>query len=89
MTPLCILNLNRLCGRMKSAYPTMVGYFMTGKENEFMPKDPVCGMDVKEDKAKATSVHRGKSYFFCAEACKKKFDQTPEKYVVKSSGCCH
>ena len=29
-----------------------------------MAKDPVCGMEVKEGEAKATSQHKGKTYVF-------------------------
>jgi membrane fusion protein, copper/silver efflux system len=45
--------------------------------------DPVCGMkvDVAEaNAAKLTSEHDGKTYFFCNESCKKKFDADPAKY---------
>ena len=45
--------------------------------------DPVCGMKVDEADAKAAklcSEHQGKTYFFCNEACKKQFDETPAKY---------
>lgn len=44
-------------------------------------KDPVCGMDVEESKAAATSEYKGKKYFFCAIGCKKAFDKDPEKYL--------
>jgi YHS domain-containing protein len=46
-----------------------------------MPVDPVCLMRVDEKSAKATSIYQGKTYYFCAIGCKKKFDQAPEKYV--------
>ncbi|MDD5138250.1 MAG: heavy metal translocating P-type ATPase [Candidatus Omnitrophica bacterium] len=37
-----------------------------------MPQDPICGMDVKEDKA--ISLRRdGLIYYFCSEHCKEKF----------------
>ena len=49
-----------------------------------MAIDPVCGMDVEPDKAAAKRTYGGKEYFFCAETCKKKFDQDPEKYLAKS-----
>jgi len=49
---------------------------MFGKE-----KDPVCGMMVKKDKAAAVSEYKGKKYYFCAQACKEKFDKEPEKYI--------
>ena len=46
--------------------------------------DPVCGMEVDQTKAKAagrTAVHRGTSYFFCSDSCKKRFDANPERFV--------
>ena len=48
-----------------------------------MAVDPVCKMQVDEKKAAATSVYKGKTYYFCAEGCKKTFDKSPEKYVEK------
>lgn len=46
-----------------------------------MAIDPVCKMKVEEKKAAATSEYKGKKYYFCAVACKKSFDQNPEKYL--------
>jgi len=46
-----------------------------------MAKDPVCGMEVDEKKAAATSEHMGKTYNFCAPGCKQAFDENPEKYL--------
>ena len=46
-----------------------------------MARDPVCGMDVDEKKARAKSEHMGKTYYFCAPGCKKAFDQNPGKYT--------
>ncbi|MCQ9208412.1 MAG: YHS domain-containing protein [Omnitrophica bacterium] len=63
-----------------------------GKEMEHETKDPVCGMTVEKDKAAATSEHMGKTFYFCAAACKEKFDAEPMKYMGKekdSGGCCH
>lgn len=48
-----------------------------------MAIDPVCKMDVKEDKAAATSNYQGKKYYFCSVGCKKAFDKEPEKYLAK------
>lgn len=48
-----------------------------------MAKDPVCNMNVDEKKAAATSVYKGKTYYFCAKGCKERFDKDPEKYIVK------
>ena len=52
-----------------------------GGEVKKMAKDPVCGMEVDEKKAVATSQHMGKTYYFCAPGCKKAFDADPEKYA--------
>lgn len=46
-----------------------------------MAKDPVCGMDVDEKSAVATAVYKGKTYYFCAEACKRAFEKNPEKHT--------
>ncbi len=48
-----------------------------------MAKDPVCGMEVEEGKAAATAVYQGKTYYFCAQACKQAFEKAPEKYLQK------
>ncbi len=47
-----------------------------------MAKDPICGMDVDEKKAAATSIHKGTTYYFCSKGCKAAFDKNPEKYLV-------
>ena len=47
-------------------------------------KDLVCGMDVDPADAvaaKLTSEYEGKTYYFCAEDCKKQFDAEPGKFV--------
>lgn len=46
-----------------------------------MTKDPVCGMEVDESKAAATSDYKDASYYFCAKGCKAAFDKEPEKYL--------
>ena len=46
-----------------------------------MAKDPVCNMQVDEQKAAATSNHKGQTYYFCAKVCKESFDKDPEKYL--------
>ena len=46
-----------------------------------MATDPVCKMQVNEQKAAGTSEYKGQTYYFCAVSCKRKFDEQPEKYV--------
>jgi YHS domain-containing protein len=40
-------------------------------------KDPVCKMEVDENKAAGQSEHKGHKYFFCSKVCKQKFDRDP------------
>lgn len=51
-----------------------------------MAKDPVCGMEVSEEEAAATSVYKGKTYYFCALNCKTAFDENPEEYLESERG---
>ena len=37
-----------------------------------MEKDPVCNMQVDEQKAAAMSTYNGQTYYFCAKVCKEK-----------------
>ena len=48
--------------------------------------DPVCGMKVKIEGAKNTTVHEGQTYYFCSAGCKQAFDKNPEKYVKSGQG---
>jgi Cu+-exporting ATPase len=43
-------------------------------------------MNVEESKAAATSVYKGKTYYFCAVNCKERFDREPEKYIKETAG---
>lgn len=51
-----------------------------------MATDPVCRMEVEEDKAVDTTVFRGKTYYFCATVCKEKFERDPERYLEEEEG---
>jgi Cu+-exporting ATPase len=52
--------------------------------NTEMAKDPVCGMEVDEKSAAATSEYKGQTYYFCAKACKEKFDADPERFLSQA-----
>ena len=43
--------------------------------------DPVCGMSVDPATAAASSVHDGKTYYFCSPSCKQKFDADPRRFL--------
>jgi Cu+-exporting ATPase len=46
-----------------------------------LERDPVCGMQVDPGRAAAKVEHSGKTFYFCAAGCGKKFEATPEKYL--------
>ena len=46
-----------------------------------MAIDPICEMEVDEEKAAATYEYAGRTYYFCAVGCKEKFAQNPGKFV--------
>lgn len=49
-------------------------------------KDPVCGAQVDEKTASATSTYQGQKYAFCGTSCKEKFDQNPQRYSHMPQG---
>jgi YHS domain-containing protein len=53
-----------------------------------MVTDPICKMVIDEKKAAGKSEYNGKTYYFCAMSCKKKFDSDPAKYS-KDDGTIH
>lgn len=50
-----------------------------------MMKDPVCGMQVDENKSTVTSGYNGKTYFFCSTECEAEFDKNPESSHSRTS----
>ena len=44
-------------------------------------RDPVCGMTVDRHAGKPTTEFAGRTFYFCGEGCKAKFDAEPERYV--------
>jgi len=44
-------------------------------------KDPVCGMQIEESDAVATSEYGGTTYYFCSADCKQEFDEDPAAYA--------
>jgi len=62
-----------------------------GSALEWLPKmtsaqtterDPVCGMTVDLQRAKASVEHAGKTYYFCSPGCAEKFRAAAEKYLA-------
>ena len=46
--------------------------------------DPVCGMVLNKHQAATEAVYLGKTHYFCADNCRKKFVQDPERYLPTS-----
>jgi len=44
--------------------------------------DPVCLMKVLSGRKLIISIHNNKNYYFCADACRKVFEENPEKYIT-------
>ena len=51
---------------------------MTTAEPNQKEHDPVCHMDIDVRDAKGRTDYDGRTYFFCAEGCKRQFDADPE-----------
>src|SRR4051812_43038691 len=61
-----------------------------GDETTQKTIDPVCGMTVDPERARAAqppkvAEHAGKTYFFCSNGCVAKFKAEPEKYLNKNA----
>ncbi len=50
-----------------------------------MAKDPVCGMNVDENKAATAAEYNRKTYYFCCSGCKQKFEKEPQKYAASGA----
>jgi predicted transcriptional regulator/YHS domain-containing protein len=47
-----------------------------------MATDPVCGMHVSMDAAASNAVFGGRTYYFCSEDCRERFNARPEDYAA-------
>lgn len=43
--------------------------------------DPVCGMEVDEEKAPGYTEYDGKDFYFCSLSCQLKFEHDPGQFV--------
>jgi YHS domain-containing protein len=85
-----------LKGLMAGERVVLSGNFLLDSESRMMSaaqgalgaaaKDPVCGMEVDEKRAAAAgrkSEHKGTTFYFCADDCKKQFDAEPARFASK------
>jgi len=52
-------------------------------------KDPVCRMGTDTDTTPFRETINGKTYFFCSDACKARFDKSPASYVTLNAALAH
>lgn len=45
--------------------------------------DPVCGMQLENNKAVASTAFKGTAYYFCSASCHDQFLRSPERYAKK------
>jgi YHS domain-containing protein len=57
----------------------MASSFAKGGE-PIMAKDPVCGMEVDEQRAARQNEHQGRTYYFCSPGCQQRFEEDPTRY---------
>jgi YHS domain-containing protein len=47
--------------------------------------DPVCGMKVDPNTTDIMTTYEGQEYYFCAEACRREFEDNPKRYQKPKS----
>jgi YHS domain-containing protein len=48
--------------------------------------DPVCGMEVEEDKVNDKFSFNDVTYYFCSSECKEDFERSPEDFIGDDEG---
>lgn len=48
-------------------------------------RDPVCGMTIDSETAKARTELNGQTYYFCSSVCATAFEANPDRYVTQAS----
>src|SRR6185312_16854149 len=54
---------------------------MTDPSQVHTARDPVCGMTVQREQAKASVEYSGETYYFCCGGCAEKFKADPQRYL--------
>jgi YHS domain-containing protein len=53
----------------------------TQKDTTRKTIDPVCGMAVIAGTTDIVTTIKGQTYYFCAEGCRKSFEENPQKFL--------
>ncbi len=51
-------------------------------------RDPVCGMTIDPAAGKPTAEHGGRTFHFCSQGCRTKFEAAPEDYLTATDPVC-
>jgi len=57
-------------------------------ETSAVVRDPVCGMTVDPASAKPTAEHDGRTFHFCSQGCRTKFEAAPQDYLTAVDPVC-
>lgn len=52
-------------------------------------KCPVCGMEMESEDVASESNYEGKSYYFCSDECRTKWDADPARYARGMASTAH
>ncbi|MBN9248984.1 MAG: heavy metal translocating P-type ATPase, partial [Mesorhizobium sp.] len=55
---------------------------------EMIVRDPVCGMTVDPAAGKPTAEYKGRTFHFCCNGCRTKFEAAPEDYLTAKDPVC-
>jgi protein SCO1/2 len=64
-------------------YEVVAGTPTTAPSAEALARDLVCGMTVQACAKTPSAARDGRSYYFCNEHCRNRFEQNPERYLVR------
>mgnify|MGYP003395732815 CR=1 FL=1 len=70
-------------GSGKSTLLNIIGTLDSATSGEVSVFGTAPGSLSDEKRAAATAVYQGTTYYFCAQSCKRAFEQAPEKYIGK------
>ncbi|MFT4183874.1 MAG: heavy metal translocating P-type ATPase [Rhizobium sp.] len=59
-----------------------------GAEKDAVIRDPVCGMTVDPNAGKPSLDYQGRTFHFCCDGCRKKFEAAPESYLSAKDPVC-
>ncbi len=80
-----VLEIIRQAGD-KQFDPSLSKEFLSfiNQENRNLQTDPVCGMRLGENQIDFTSKYIEQNFYFCSLVCCRKFEKSPEKFVLGS-----